>query len=255
MFTTPVVPAWNSKLLLIGLCISLFAISASYAQSGPSEVYQSHTLKVNALTTSTYVHISYLQTNSFGRVACNGMIVVNKKEAIIFDTPANDSTSYELIDFVENKLKCKIKAVVINHFHEDCLGGLRAFHARGVASYASNKTIELAGRDNVILPQNGFDTSLILNVGNQKVINTFFGEGHTRDNIVSYFPAEQVLFGGCLIKELNAGKGNLADANTSEWANTVAKVAAAYPRIQYVVPGHGKPGDQKLLTYTIQLFQ
>jgi metallo-beta-lactamase class B len=253
MFTQKTLAAY---VVAIGCIVSyLFCTCTAFAQAAATPVYQSPTLLVTPLTPGTYVHVSYLKTQSFGKVECNGMIVVNRNEAIVFDTPADDSTSYALIEFVEKQLKCKIKAVVINHFHADCLGGLKAFHARNIPSYANKLTLELAKRETDVLPQNGFENSLTLKVGKRKVINQFFGEAHTRDNIVSYFPSEKVLFGGCMVKALNAGKGNLADANTAEWSATVSKVQASYPQIQYVIPGHGQPGNQKLLEYTIQMFK
>jgi metallo-beta-lactamase class B len=38
------------------------------------------------------------------------------------------------------------------------------------------------------------------------------------------------------------------------WPTTVQKVKEAYPAVQWVIPGHGEAGSQKLLDYTIQLF-
>jgi metallo-beta-lactamase class B len=92
-------------------------------------------------------------------------------------------------------------------------------------------------------------------VGNEKIIAKFFGEGHTKDNIVGYFPSENVLFGGCLIKELNANKGYLGDATLADWSNTVQKIKKEYPKVKIVVPGHGDYGNAKLLDYTIHLFK
>lgn len=223
-------------------------------KENPSYAYESETLKIQQLTENTFVHISYLQTESFGNVACNGMIVIDNGEALIFDTPANDLQSKELLDWIENSLRVKPKGIVVTHFHADCLGGLTEFHNRQVPSYASTKTIALAKERDETLPQHGFDTYLELNVGNRKVVNEFLGEGHTRDNIISYFPTEKVIFGGCLIKEVGAGKGNLADANVDEWSTTVARIREKYTDAEIVIPGHGKPGGQDLLNFTIELF-
>jgi metallo-beta-lactamase class B len=63
------------------------------------------------------------------------------------------------------------------------------------------------------------------------------------------------LFGGCLIKSVGAGKGNLADAHVEAWPASVEKVKSAYPNAKVVVPGHGKHSDRQLLEYTIQLFK
>ena len=96
------------------------------------------------LTEGVSVHISYLDSEQFGFVPCNGMVYVRGEEAIVFDTPTDNAGSEKLIRWIEKRWEKRIKAVVINHFHEDCLGGLAAFHAHGIPSYANRLTIELA---------------------------------------------------------------------------------------------------------------
>jgi len=217
--------------------------------------HQSETLKVEQLTVSTFRHTSWLQTQSFGKVGCNGMIVANSGEAIVYDTPVDSATSIELINWIESTLKSKIIAVVPTHFHSDCLGGLTAFHTRNIPSFANQQTIALADSNGSAIPQNGFEGKYEHRVGNQTVISEFFGAGHTRDNIISYVPKEGVLFGGCLIKSLKAGKGNLADADTTSWPTTVFSIKAKYPNAKTIIPGHGKVGGQDLLDYTENMFK
>lgn len=244
------------KLLLVLLLAA--APRITYAQPGayPAKtVYQSAALTITQVSANAFVHTSFLQTQSFGKVACNGLVVRSQGQAVVFDTPATEQESRELIAWVEKDLRCRIKAVVPTHFHEDCVGGLPAFERHRIPSYASEKTITYARQHQFNVPRRGFTDSLALRVGATTVYATFFGEGHTRDNVVGYFPAEEVMFGGCLIKELNAGKGNLADANVAAWPATVQQVKRRYPRVKVVVPGHGQPGDARLLDYTIQLFQ
>ncbi len=223
----------------------------------PSEVetYASENLKIERLSDNAFLHISYLDTKKYGKVSCNGMIVIYQGEAIVLDTPTNDEATVELLNWIESKARSKTKAVVATHFHMDCLGGLNEFHKRQIPSYAHNKTIELAKADNTILPESGFENYLELKIGNEIVVNEFFGEGHTKDNIISYFPKEKIMFGGCLIKTDGAGKGNLNDANVSDWPNTVKKVNEKYVDVKIVVPGHGKVGGANLFDYTINLFK
>jgi metallo-beta-lactamase class B len=217
--------------------------------------YESETLIIEQLSENTFRHVSYLKSEKFGRVACNGMVVTDSGEALIFDTPANKADSKELITWIENSLKCKPKGIIVTHFHIDCLGGLSEFHKAHIPSYANNKTIELAKSTAVTLPQIGFGNYFVTKVGKKKVLNEFLGEGHTKDNIISYFPGDKVLFGGCLIKEKGAGKGNLEDANPDDWSATVEAVKTKYRDAEIIIPGHGKPGSQDLLNYTIQLFK
>lgn len=230
-----------------------FRISTLFAQEN-SFIYESETLQIEQISPNTFVHISYLNTDDFGKVACNGMIVLNDGEALVFDTPANDDASLELINWIENDQKAKVNGVVATHFHWDCLGGLNEFYAKGIPSYASDKTIELAKTAGYPTPENGFKKKLILKAGSIKVTNQFFGEGHTKDNFIAYVPSDKVIFGGCMIKELGAGNGNLEDANVAEWSATVRKVKSAYPEAQIVIPGHGKIGGTNLLDYTIEMF-
>lgn len=246
----------NVKRLLVIVFI-LSSIQASTQRKKvfqPKTVFESNNLVVIQIAPNAYQHISYLQTNDFGNVPCNGLIVNNNHEAIIFDTPTNDSSSNQLIQWIKATLKSKINAIVPTHFHNDCLGGLKAFDDHAIPSYANATTIELAKANGFVIPTNHFNDSLILKVGNEIVQLKYFGQGHTIDNIVAYFPSEQVLFGGCLIKELGASKGYLGDANVKAWSNTVSKIKTAYPRLQIVVPGHGTIGNHALLDYTIQLF-
>ena len=126
---------------------------------------------------------------------CNGLVVRNSNETIVFDTPTNDTSAAELIKWINDSLKCKINAIVPTHFHDDCLGGLNAFHTNAIPSYANVKTLELAAAKNYTVPQNSFTDSVVLNIGNEKAIVKFFGEGHTKDNVVGYFPSDHILFG------------------------------------------------------------
>lgn len=219
-------------------------------------VYSSDQLKIEALSERVFMHISYLTTNDFGKVDCNGLIFLNGDEAIVFDTPTNDKASAELIDWIKTTKHKRIKAVVVTHFHDDCLGGLKQFHTSGAQSYANNKTIQLAQSRGVAeLPASGFDQSFEFTVGGQAVLATFFGAGHTEDNVVGYVPSEEALFGGCLIKCMNASKGFLGDANLPAWPQTVRLIKEKHPRLKIVIPGHGPNGGSELLDYTIRLFQ
>lgn len=223
--------------------------------TGSGKPYQSEKLVIKKIAPYTYLYTSFLQTESWGKVDCNGVLFFDGKEAIVFNTPTDDSGSSELINYVEQQLQGTIKAVIPSHFHGDGIGGLNEFHKHKIPSYAYNRTIEIARSKNLPIPQNGFDSTLELNAGSKKIIAAFIGEGHTKDNIIGYFPEEKVLFGGCLIKEVAAEKGYLGDANLKEWPSTVIKLKGKYPDAKIMIPGHGKFGGTALLDYTIRMFQ
>lgn len=227
------------------------------AKTDSSIIYKTDNLIIERLSNHVYQHTSFLNTNDFGRVACNGMIVVNENEAVVFDTPSDNESSSELINYVDRNLKAEIKAIIPTHFHEDCVGGLGKFKEFNIPSYATNRTIELLKEKDTGFYKyiTGFDDSPILNIGDKKIYCEYFGEGHTKDNVIGYFPEDNAVFGGCLIKELNAKKGNLEDANIKEWAATVHKLKQKYPLTKIVIPDHGKSGGTELFDYTIKLFQ
>jgi metallo-beta-lactamase class B len=223
-----------------------------------NEIVIAEGLSVIKLTDNIYQHVSDLQTTDFGKVKCNGLIYLNGKDAIICDTPTNDKLSSDLIAWLKtNHPRVKIKAVIINHFHADCLGGLKTFHEAGIPSYSHERTkalLESKGETSN-MPQIFFSTSLEISVGNKKIINYYPGEAHTRDNIFTWIPSEKTIFGGCMVKSMKAGKGNLADANVEAWPGTIEKIKSICPSARIVVPGHGDAGGQELLDYTIALFK
>lgn len=229
-------------------------VSFLFGCSSSGELYQTDLLVISELTDNTFIHKSFLQTDSYGKVACNGLIYIRGEEAIIFDTPTSDSASLELLNWVQSKNATRIKALIVTHSHEDCLGGLQAFHDVGIPSFANELTLQFANETGETVPNRGFNDQLITQIGNDTIISLFPGQGHTKDNIVSYIPTEQVLFGGCLIKALNASKGYVAEGNVSKWSTTVQSVKDRFEKVKYVVPGHGKFGNISLLDYTIELF-
>lgn len=257
--------AKHNFILVKSLLITLIQIFATQqinaaenlrARADSLASYKTQNLIIQKLSNHIYAHVSFLKTNDFGTVGCNGMIVVNENEAIIFDTPSNDQGSEELIAYVTKTLNCKIKAIIPTHFHNDCVGGLEKFKEYNIPAYASAKTIELLNQRGIKFskPINSFDNKLSIKIGHKKVYAAYYGEGHTKDNIIGYFQDDNAIFGGCLIKETGASKGFLGDANINTWSETVRKIKHKYPKARIVIPGHGKWGGTELFDYTIKLF-
>jgi metallo-beta-lactamase class B len=77
---------------------------------------------------------------------------------------------------------------------------------------------------------------------------------HSPDNIVTWIPGEKILFGGCMVKAMDAGRGNHSDANLQQWSATISKVKKEFPQAKIVISGHGDHGGTELLDYTIKMF-
>jgi metallo-beta-lactamase class B len=241
------------KSIIFFICFFSIVI---YPQFPGNKIIISDNLELIQLTENSYIHISFTDSELYGRFSSNGLIYFNNNEAVILDTPPDENLTKQLINWLYKTFpEVKIKAVVVNHFHNDCLGGLNVFHKIGVKSYSYKTTPELAEKINMPVPENTFSGSLKIPVGNKEIICKYFGEAHTKDNIVVWIPDEKILFGGCMVKSMSSGKGNLSDANASEWANTVEKVKEEFISAKYVIPGHGSFGGTELLDYTIKLFR
>ncbi len=225
---------------------------------GQQEIIINDSVKVVPLTERVWVHVCGQYYPAFGHFTSNGAIYVNGNEAVIMDTPPSKEQAEALLDWFASRFPdVLIKAVIINHFHDDCIGGIEAFKSRGIPSWAGIKTVEalMERTDSPGIPEHYFKKKVTINVGDSKVINFYPGPAHTRDNIVTWIPGERVLFGGCMVKAAGATRGNVADADLKAWPATITKVMRKFPDAASVVPGHGDTGGQELLTYTRDLFR
>lgn len=235
------------------LLVCLNALTGSMAQS--VTLYQSATLEIDSIAPHTFVHRSWLYTGQWGKVSCNGAIYIHSHKAVVFDTPTTDGVSDELIMWI--KQRAQPVAVVINHAHTDCLGGLHAFHRAKIVAIANTRTFKKMQHDKALsdcMPRFKFKSRMKYTIAGATIVLYYPGEGHTSDNIVAYIPEDKVLFGGCIIKAQGADKGNLAEANIAAWSNSVLMIKRAFPHLVSVVPGHGAYGDSTLLDYTYHLF-
>lgn len=246
----PLIHYLNIKRLLIVPTLLLNAHLFSQ-----SLVYESNDLKIIRLTEKVYQHVTYLNTDQYGKVACNGMLVIDEGESAVFDTPSYNEVSRELIAWLQDSMRTTIKMVVVNHHHIDCLGGLDAFAENGTPSTSSVIARHWTIKKGNNPTSDFFETEQIIQIGKSQITNRYFGPAHSQGAIVSYVEGENVLFGGCSVKSLNAGKGNLEDANVQEWPKTIQKVKNSFPDIKIVIPGHGKQGGTELLSYTITMFE
>ncbi len=242
-----------NRFLLLPLFCWLFLLPTAATAQHPRQVAED--VELIPLSPALFLHRSYSQTESFGKVGSNGLVHVSGGECLVFDTPMRPDHTEALLSFLEDSLHLQVKGLVVNHFHDDCLGGIEAFHRRGLPSYASELTRQLAGERGVPLPTETFSRRMTIRFGAEKVECYCPGPAHTRDNIVCWLPAEATLFGGCMVKAVDASKGFTGDASLSEWSGTIEKVRQRYGKARLVIPGHGDTGGTELLDYTIRLFQ
>lgn len=211
-------------------------------------------IRVTKLTEKSYGYVASAEIEGWGKVPSNGLILVEGQEAFLFDTPVNDVQTRELTDWISRELEAKVVGFVPNHWHGDCMGGLEYLHSIGVKSYANRRTIDIARKKGLAVPQQGFEDSLCLKLGRMEIFCYYPGGGHSSDNIVVWIPSEKILFGGCLLKDVETNSlGNLSDAVIEEWPGTVGKVLKKFPEAEIVIPGHGNIGGLEILEHTRDL--
>lgn len=223
------------------------------AQQG-ERIRISKDLELVKLSEHAYLHVSWENYPTFGRVSCNGLVYLQNGQGFLFDTPASDSLTKVLVDFVADSLHATITGFVPNHWHSDCMGGLKYLHQIGVSSYAHQMTIDIARSKNLPVPAHGFRDSLCLSLSGQPIQCYYLGAAHSMDNIVVWIPSEKILFAGCMAKEISAkGMGNTVDGDLGQWPKTIDKVMAKFPEARIVIPGHGMIGGQEVLRHTGEL--
>lgn len=241
------------KRLVIGLFATLLVLNR-FTQTALKRIQVSNDLELIQLSPNVWLHVSQSEISGFGRISSNGLIFRNGNQAFLFDTPVTKEQTKQLVSVIDDSLKLKVVGFVPNHWHSDCMGGLGWLQKKGIASYASQKTIDLARTNHLPVPEQGFQDSLALKRGDKLIECYYLGAAHTTDNIVVWIPSEQILFAGCMAKSLDSKNlGNTADGDLKAYPKTVRKVIAKFPDAQIVIPGHGPWGGVELLKHTLEL--
>lgn len=236
------------------IIVCLFLNFTVWSQTVYKKIKITKDLELVQLTPTVYVHTSYSEDPVYGRFASNGLLVLDKKKAILFDTPVSEDVTKDLVSWVHYSMKNRIVSFVPNHWHSDCMGGLSYLHQIGVVSYSNQKTIDIARQKQLPFPMHGFTDSLDVTISSHKVQCYYFGAAHSLDNIVVWLPQERILFAGCMVKSLDSKNlGNTIDGDLAQWPTTIKTLMTRFSSAQIVIPGHGDFGTTDLLQHTLDL--
>lgn len=236
----------------IALIMLLFFFATCEAGPGTDTIRIGKYIRIHPLTEHIYRYIcSNYETPS------NGLIYLDKNEAIMIDAPDGAGITDSLLNWITRDKKSIVKAVVITHWHaQDRMGGIMPVKQRHIPSWCSEQTAEIAEEKGLPYPDHSFHDSLTLKAGNGNLFCWFPGSGHTKDNIVIWFPQEKVLYGGCFVKDMTAQNlGYTKDADIQAWPVSMRKVIKRFPDAKIVVPGHFNYGGKELLLHTLRLLK
>ncbi len=205
---------------------------------------------------SVFIHKTFDTFDDYGRISSNGLLVIKNGKAIMIDTPMDNAKTQLLTDYISGTLNTTFEMVIVGHYHNDCLGGLDFVHSKNIQSVGNTLTGEKCDELGYTKPRITFDKSFDFDLNGLNVYCYYPGGGHTTDNIVVYIREYNLLFGGCLIKAMGSTNlGNIADADLSNWKQSVHTVINRFPDVETVIPGHGEPGGPELLMNTITLVE
>jgi len=232
--------------------IFLLLLACSVTAFGQNKALK---IKTTHLTGNIYVCTSYGILGDGSVFPANDMYIITKNGVILIDTPWGEAETEQLVDTLWSRYHKKILLCISTHFHADRVGGVDVLKKKGIKTYSSLLTRQLAKQIGEKQPEFTFTNDTTFNVENI-ILQTYYpGAGHTKDNIVIWLPQSKVLFGGCFIKSLDAADiGNLADADIKAWSASIANVKAKFKNIKYVIPGHqGWQGDTLMFGHTLEL--
>jgi glyoxylase-like metal-dependent hydrolase (beta-lactamase superfamily II) len=224
--------------------------ATAYSADPAEEVRLGNDLEVRALRPGYWRHVS----KDGQGIPANGMIVRTPKGLLLVDTGWTEGQAERLVAWGERALGAFFVQAIVTHSHGDRTGGIAALTRRGIPVAALDLTIDKLRGTVERVPRTLLTTTAPVHPDPLGFEAFYPGAGHALDNIVVWFPAARILFGGCLVKSEAATElGNTADADLASWPRAVKAVLDRYPTATLVVPGHGAVGTTAALTHTMEL--
>ncbi|UYZ62638.1 subclass B1 metallo-beta-lactamase [Hymenobacter weizhouensis] len=241
--------AWCRRSWLCCLVLLTWGLAAV---AGP--VPELPRLRVRPVAKDIFVHTSYhLYPGTAVPVSANGLVVRTAQGIILVDAGWGPDYTEQLLRWVADSLRQRVRLVVLTHAHDDRAGGLAVLRARGIRVYSTPATAQRLHAQflGAARPTPALKPYTLIRAGRTRLELFFPGPAHAPDNLVAWLPRRKVLFGGCLVREASATSlGNLDEANLKQWPAALQQLQRRYPQARLVVPGHGAWADASLLQHT-----
>lgn len=221
-----------------------------------SAIAQNKKLTITRLTKDFYIYTTWGDAGNGNMFPANSMYLVTEKGVVLFDTPWDTTQFQPLLDSIMAKHRKKVIMCLSTHFHEDRTAGLNYYRQKGIKTYTTKQTDDLSKQHHKPRAESLIYRDTTFHMG-QYTFETYYpGKGHSPDNIVIWFPKEQVLYGGCFIKSTETNSvGNLSDANIDEWIKSAEKVQAKFKAPKYIIPGHQDWHSRQSLAHTLTILK
>ena len=210
-------------------------------------------LKITHLIGDFYVYETY-NLYKGNRIGANGLYFLTNDGAVIIDSPWDTTQFQPLLDSIKIKHNKTSIYCIATHFHEDRTAGLEYFKRQKLKTYTTKQTDSLSILRGMKRAEYLIFNDTSFKVGQYNFQVFYPGKGHAPDNIVIWFPAEKILYGGCLIKSVDdKSLGNLGDASIQDYPATLLKVKKKFNAPKYIIPGHNDWKDARSLSHTLEM--
>ena len=212
-------------------------------------------LEISHLTRDFYIYTTHNSYNG-DLVSANGMYLVTTEGVVLFDTPWDTSQFQPLLDSIKFRHDKKVIICIATHFHKDRTAGLEYYKTRGISTYTTMQTDEWCRKRNEKRAEYLMGNDTIFKVGDYSFQTYYAGKGHSSDNIIIWFDKDKIIYGGCLVKSIEATDlGNIADGDVNEWSATIRNIQKKFKRPNFIIPGHQSWTSIKSLDHTLNLIK
>ncbi len=210
-------------------------------------------LLITPLTDNFYIFTTY---NSYKgtKVPANGLYLVTQAGVVMIDSPWDTTQFQPLLDSIKLKHNKDVVVCIATHSHEDRTGGLEYYKQKGIKTFTTKQTEELCKTQGHKRAEYIMSKDSTFKIGSYSFQTYYAGAGHTPDNIVVWFEKEKILYGGCLIKSIEAEDlGNLKDSNVKQWPATIKNLQTKFKDPQFIIPGHNGWLSKRSMEHTLKL--
>lgn len=210
-------------------------------------------LKIEKVSDDLYVYTTYGIFEGV-KYAANALYMVTPKGIVVFDTPWDPTVNEKFEKELSKRHQLPIITNIATHSHADRAGGLAFFKEIGAKTYTSKATDSILAKTDKPRAEYIFKKDTTFHIGG-KTFEVFYpGKGHTSDNLVVWFPEEQILLGGCIIKDGEAKDlGNIEEAYPDEWAQSLQRILEKFPKPELIIAGHDDWHPQNGIQHTLDL--
>jgi len=235
--------------LILIISITQFLFTTTFGQT------KNLKLEISHLTGNFYVFTTY-NFYKGNPTPANGMYLVTDSGVVLFDSPWDTTQFQPLLDSIKVKHSKAVVICIATHSHKDRTAGLEFFKEQGAKTFTTKQTDEISKIKGEKRSEFLMEKDTLFSVGQYKFQTYYAGPGHTADNIVIWFDKEKILYGGCLIKSVEATDlGNLEEANVKEWPTTIKNIQAKFKDPKFIIPGHQSWESNKSLDHTLELIK